>query len=183
MPQILNLSPFSYVILGDVNRDGSARNDLVFIPKNASDINLVDITDANNNVTVSRELQWQQLNAFIEGDPYLSKNRGKFAERNGARTPWNHTIDMNLAFENTFGTKGRLQVSLDIFNVANLINRNLGKQYFVPNLENSSFSLLNFVRIENNQPIYQFNNPQGKPWQIDTVASRWQAQLGVKYSF
>ena len=38
-------SPFSFVYGGDVNRDGSAKNDLLFVPADASQIQLTLITN------------------------------------------------------------------------------------------------------------------------------------------
>jgi len=46
-------SPFSYVYRGDLNRDGSSRNDIIYVPNEASEINLIAITDALGNVVVS----------------------------------------------------------------------------------------------------------------------------------
>jgi hypothetical protein len=44
--------------------------------------------------------QWTRMNAYIEGDEYLSSSRGQFAERNGAdRTDWSHIIDLKFAQE------------------------------------------------------------------------------------
>lgn len=177
-------SPFTFVYAGDVNRDGSSRNDLIFIPEERSDINLAPIMDDNNNVLVSAEQQWEQLDNYIENNKYLRNNRGTYAERNGARTPWNHSVDLNVSFEKNIGAKNKkLEISIDIFNAANIINKNWGEQHFVPNVENSSFSLLEFKGIVNNQAIFQFENPTGTPWQIDPIASRWQGQLGLKYIF
>ncbi len=173
-------SPFSYVYEGDVNRDGSAKNDILYIPRNQSEIVLQDIVTPNG--TVSAQTQWQQLDAYINNDSFLSENRGKYAERNAARTPWNHQVDAKIVYERKIGTKS-VEFSIDIFNLGNLINKNWGAQYFVPNVNNSSFALLDFVRIENGKPVYQFNNPQGKPWLVDTVNSRWQAQFGINVYF
>ena len=39
-------SPFSFVYEGDVSRDGSAKNDLLFVPADASQIQLTLITNA-----------------------------------------------------------------------------------------------------------------------------------------
>jgi len=70
-----------------------------------------------------------------------------------------------------------------VFNVLNLVNRNWGKLVYVPNVVNSSFSLLNFRGIENNEPTYQFNITDNTPWVVDTENSRWKAQFGITYSF
>ncbi len=177
-------SPYSFVYEGDVNRDGSAKNDLIFIPKNRSDIRLASIRGNNNEVLVSEDMQWQQLNAYIESNPYLRQNRGSYAERNAARTPWNHQLDMRVSSKKgLFNIKNQVEMTLDIFNFGNLVNRNWGKQHFVPNVQNSGFGLIDFVSIEDNQPVFQFKNPQGTPWLIDPINSRWQMQVGLNYSF
>ena len=179
-------SPYSYTYEGDINRDGSSKNDLLFIPSSKGDIVLTDITDGNGNVVSSADNQWIQLDNYIENDPYLSENRGKYAERNGARTPWNYRMDVRLAHRLYLSPEKNtkhFEFTLDIINFPNLINRHWGHQYFVPNNTNSSYQLIELDKIENNQPVYQFKNPDGKPWQTDQLNSRWQAQIGIRYTF
>ncbi len=177
-------SPFSYVYQGDLNRDGSSRNDVIYVPRDASEINLIDITDTNGNITVSATEQWERLDAFIEKDPYLRKRRGRTAERNGARTPWNHELDMKLEYALTLKQGKRISLSLDMLNVFNFINKDWGRLVFVPNVVNSSFSLLNFRGINNNEPQFQFNIPEETtPYVTDLFNSRWRAQVGVTYQF
>ncbi len=177
-------SPYTVVYQGDVNRDGSSRNDLVYIPANQSEIQLQDITDASGTIITSAQEQWNQLNNFIENNDYLKENRGSYAERNGGRTPWNHQLDAKVLFNIPFKNNHNLQVSLDIFNVLNLLNKDWGRLVFVPNVVNSNFNLLEFKGVENNQPIYQFTlDENAKPWVLDAINSRWKAQLGLKYQF
>ncbi len=59
---------------GDLNGNGESDNNLIYIPASSSEINL------NDN-------SYAELDAYIEADPYLSKHRGEYAERNGARSP------------------------------------------------------------------------------------------------
>ncbi|SHG59274.1 TonB-dependent receptor [Flagellimonas flava] len=176
-------SPFSFVYQGDVNRDGSSRNDLIYIPRDASEINLIDITDGNGNVTQTAAQQWERLNAFIESNDYLKENRGGYAERNESKTPWNHRLDAKLAYDLNLKGKGRLRFSMDIFNVFNLINKDWGRLVFVPNVVNSNFSLLRFTGIENNQPTFQYSNTDDTPWVVDNQNSRWSMQFGASYRF
>lgn len=176
-------SPFTFVNQGDVNRDGSSRNDLVYIPRNSDEINLVDITDNSGAIVTTAEEQWINLNNYINNNDYLKSRRGQYAERNGAKTPWNHRLDSRLEFGIDLKGDQKLNISLDVFNIFNLINRNWGKLVFVPNVVNSSFSLLNFRGIVNNQPTYQFNVTDNTPWVVDTENSRWRAQLGINYQF
>lgn len=176
-------SPYSVVYQGDVNNDGSSRNDLVYIPTDISEIQLVDITDASGNLVTSAVAQWNQLNSFIENNDYLKENRGNYAERNGGRTPWNHQLDAKFNY-NIPLKKNSLNISLDVFNVLNLINNNWGRLVFVPNVTNSNFNLLELQGVENNDPVYQFTlDEDATPWVIDAINSRWKAQLGVKYQF
>ncbi len=177
-------SPFSYVYQGDLNRDGSSRNDIIYVPRDATEINLINITDGAGNVTVTAAEQWENLNAFIEQDSYLRKRRGQIAERNGARTPWNHELDMKLEYALKLKNGDGISLSFDMLNVFNFINKDWGRLVFVPNVVNSSFSLLNFRGIENNEPQFQFNIPEGTdPYVTDLFNSRWRAQLGMKYNF
>ncbi len=177
-------SPYSVVYQGDVNRDGSSRNDLVYIPANQSEIQLADITDTNGNILVSAEEQWTRLDNFINNNNYLRENRGSYAERNGGRTPWNHQLDAKFVLNIPLKNNDNLQVSFDVFNVLNLLNKNWGRLVFVPNVVNSNFNLLEFQGVQNNQPVYQFTlDENAKPWVLDVINSRWKAQLGLKYSF
>ena len=84
-------SPFTFVYNNNNNRFGNGQQNvqLAYIPRDANDINLVDIK-ANGVVTASAGQQRQQLNDYINNDAYLSIRRGQYAERNAARTPWNN---------------------------------------------------------------------------------------------
>ena len=180
-------SPFSFVYQGDLNNDGSSRNDLIYIPNTSDDIALVDIIDANGTLLSASE-QWNNLNEYISNNDYLSANRGEFSVRNGATTPWNHQLDMKIEFGQYLlknnRLNNRLSLSLDIFNVFNLLNKDWGNLVFVPNVVNSSVSLLNFQGVADNVPQYSFNIPADQqPWIVDSFNSRWRMQVGVKYDF
>ncbi len=176
-------SPYSFVYQGDLNRDGSSRNDLIYIPADASEIQLVDITDAQGNTLTATE-QWQRLDSYISRINYLDGRRGSYAERNGSKTPWNHQLDMKLEWAIALPKAKRVTLSADVFNVFNLVNPNWGALFFVPNVVNSSFSLLQFEGIDNNVPQFSFNIPvEQDPWIVDTFNSRWRIQLGAKVDF
>ena len=178
-------NPFSFVYIGDVNRDGSGNNDLVYVPVSQADANLIDVKDAMGNVTLSVAEQWANLSKYINNDKYLSKRKGGYAERNGARTPWNQQLDCKIS--HTFlvnNHKQSLSFSLDVFNLSNLINRNWGRQYFVPNVLNGNYQLLTLQSSTNStKPNYVFNNPTTTAWQIDPILSRAQGQLSARFSF
>ena len=176
-------SPYSVVYQGDLNGDGSSRNDLIYIPRDINEINLVN-TINSDGVVVTPEEQWQQLDQYISTIKYLDNRRGDYAERNGAKTPWNHQLDMKIEWKRSIFNKKVVTLSLDLFNVLNIVNPNWGRLVFVPNVVNSSFSLLKFQGIENNTPQFSFDIPaEETPWVVDAFNSRWRIQGGVKIDF
>jgi Carboxypeptidase regulatory-like domain len=175
-------SPFTYTYASDINRDGSSTNDLLFIPKTPDQIALVDIKNAAGVVTTTANEQWQQLNAYIEADDYLKQHRGEHAERNGARTPWNSQIDIHFSQDIRIA-KTNFQMTFDIINAGNLVNKNGGQQTFVANTLNSGYQLITVASVTNDQATYRFNNPTTQPYQVDPIASKWQGQLGIRWIF
>ena len=182
-------SPFSYVYSGDLNNDGSSNNDLIYIPKTASDITLIPSARPTGQTDTRTPAQiWEQLDAFISSDPYLNSHRGQVSERNGARTPWNHRVDLRVAQDihlTQGATPHNLQVTLDVVNLGNLLNKSWGKYYFVPNLNNQNVYPLAYRsgRAVGAVPSFSFDPIAGKPYQTDDLQSRWQMQAGMRYTF
>jgi len=131
---------------------------------------------------------------FIANNDYLNSRRGKFTERNGATTPWNIQSDMRIMDEIKI-KDGKdfthtLQFSISIINVGNMINKNWGRSYFVPNTFNSTANVglsktgtLPTGGANGGDPYYNFVTPTTTPYTVDQFASRFQAQFGVRYSF
>ena len=117
----------SYVFAGDMNGDGASNNDLIYIPKNTSEMNFVPFTASGQTYTAAD--QAAAFDAYISQDPYLSKHRGGYAERNGLMMPlWKH-LDLSLSqdvFHKISGRKHSGQVRLDVTNFGNLVNHSWG---------------------------------------------------------
>ena len=75
---------YSYCYNGDANGDSQFFNDLMYIPANFDEVKDHLLPGDFD----SQEDAWKAMNAFIEQDPYLSKHRGEYAERNGAVAPF-----------------------------------------------------------------------------------------------
>ena len=117
---------FSYTYGSDFNRDG-VNNDLIYIPKNPSEITFSSKTVSG--VTFTPQQQSDLFFAYIAQDKYLSKHMGEYAERNGASTPWRNQVDVKFLqdlFVNVGKKRNTIQFSLDIFNFGNLINSSWG---------------------------------------------------------
>jgi len=196
------LGRFSYTYVGDMNGDGQT-NDLVYIPRSREEINLRDVTltAAQGGGVYSADQQYADLDKYISQDSYLKDHRGQYAERNGAELPWLHQVDVKLLqdlFVNLGENRNTLQLSVDIFNVGNLLNSKWGT------LETPNRSgLLSFNSYNTaGQPVYTFPylanpaaatattpavaaTPLGSTFRdnVGSISSRWQMQVGVRYIF
>ncbi|GAC1379117.1 MAG: carboxypeptidase regulatory-like domain-containing protein [Ginsengibacter sp.] len=195
-------NPYSVVYASGGNPFNNAANAaLPYIPKDRNDITLV------NKPGYSADQQYSDLSAFIDGDKYLKTRRGQYAERNALHTPWNKELDMKIMHEFKLSKKDKsksIDISLDIFNLGNLINKDWGHIAFVTNVNNYTVNLLNFAVDPNNinaanptgipigkpssgyKPAFTFNKPNGiggQYYTVDPINSRWQGQLGVKLNF
>ncbi len=173
---------YSYVYAGDLNNDAIANNDLLYVPENSSDINLVEYVDGDGNTVTTAE-QWTALNAFIEQDDYLSERRGQYAERNGAMLPWFTTFDIRLAQDFEFNIKGKenkFQLTFDLLNAGNLINSEWGVRQYA-----RTYTPITVDGVDaNNVPTFTFD-PDLKESYVDDVSinSKWQLQIGFRYIF
>lgn len=179
-------SRFSYTYLGDVNGDGSAINDLIYIPRSPAEINFAPITDGAGTVISTAEQQWDAFNAFIEQDDYLRKHRGKIAERNAGIHPWFSSIDLRVLQDFALHIKEQkhtFQLSLDILNLGNLLNSSWGvRKTVAPNARTPLLFTEQFTA--DGAPILQFPTAVPSTFIDDTsMNSRWQAQVGLRYLF
>ena len=172
-------SPFTYLVNGDLNSDGNFGNDLIYIPRNTNEIKFIDRL-SGTTVLATAAQQTEAFERFITNNDYLSERRGQYSERNGARTPFTHVVDARVAqdfFVNLAGKKHSLQFTFDIFNLTNLINNDWGRQYSVGN---QAFSVLQTV-TRGTLKGYNFNQSV-TPFNV-TFGSRWQGQVGLRYTF
>jgi hypothetical protein len=195
---------FSYVYNGDINREdvsGGQNTDLIYIPRDATDpneIRFLENYERSPGVFITAEQQGQEFEAFIRSQKYLNDRRGQYAERNGARTPFTHQFDVKIVqdiFTNIGKSKNTLQVTFDVLNVANLINKDWGKRYLPGTSSFSSFfdntfqvlRLRNQANLQTDQPIFTFDPvPNNEPWNLSDEAiggSRWVGQIGIRYIF
>lgn len=175
--------PLSYIYNADMNNDGSV-NDLIYIPATQSDINLIAIT-GTTPLTVAE--QWTALDAFISNDPYLSKHRGEYAERNGARSPFQHNFDFRIMQEfkvKVGGSTNKLQVSFDILNVGNMLNKKWGHVMYA---SNQQWSIINYKgQVTTTTPTFTYDasgQTNGNPYYLSDYSSRYRGQIGLRYIF
>ncbi len=118
---------FSYVYSTNIARDGAGSNNLIYVPRSPSEI--VFVNQTVNSVLWTAQQQSDAFFAYIDQDKYLRTRKGKYAERNGAVYPWANKVDLKIQqdfFVNVAGKRNTIQLSLDILNVGNLLNKNWG---------------------------------------------------------
>ncbi len=187
-------NPYSYIIAGGSARNlnnetgsTSANRSLIYIPDSQNDINLVDYEVNGNTVTAAQ--QWNNLNSFIEDDPYLTENRGGYAEKNASFGPFSHIFDVAIRQDfglTVGGQRHRFQVSLDIANFGNMLNNEWGTRYSIP----GAFAYYYLYQFEGyaddgTTPEFTYRNDETglDDFDISDLGSRWRMLLGLRYMF
>ena len=164
---------YSLLVNADINGDfvgqSGVRNDLAFVfdPNNPN-------TPENLRTGINQVLNESDSRA----KDYIRESFGRIAERNGGENKaLVGTVDVRLMkVFRTFGTQS-LELSVDVFNFANLLNKNWGGNF---NLGNQS--LLNVTGFDPNTQryVYAVNSNVGV---IQKNGTPYQIQLGARYAF
>lgn len=181
---------FSYVYSTNIARDGAGSNNLIYVPKDPSEITFVNQT-VNGEVWTLEDQSTAFFN-YIAQDKYLKSRQGDYAERNGAVLPWVNKIDMKLTqdfFVNVKGKRNTIQLSLDVLNFGNLLNKNWGTVPFYnqgnilvmtnPTLVTATGTVKPTFRLN------PYNNTMLSKTFSDNVSyiSTYSMQFGIRYIF
>jgi hypothetical protein len=184
-----NQGRFTYTYNGDMNGDGVNGNDLLYVPRNTSEMLFLPLTVGTRTFTPQE--QAEAFERFIQQDKYLSSRRGQYAERNGALLPWIYQADFSIIqdfYVKIGGKKNTIQIRGDIFNVGNLLNKNWGTGV-------SIFTTTPLAAAgANAQGVPQFRMvnvgtttnpllPSETFRQRASLSDVWQAQFSVRYIF
>lgn len=189
-------SPYVIEMYGDMNGDGARGNDLMWIPtdEQIDKMHFVATTVNNSNNTyplitrvlgegykgnLSEEQQRALLKQWIAEDPYMRDHRGQYFERYADNLAFEHHFDLHFAQKYSFKVAGQinsLELSFDIINLGNLLNKDWGHtygdgfgRYFSPfNYEGDG--MFKFDGTHVNRDYNSYN-------------SRWRGQIGLRYTF
>jgi hypothetical protein len=206
---------FSYVYLGDINGDDgttatfvntSGGNDLIHLPTSAADFAPVYAKNSAGKyiVSITPEDQYKGFQDYMNTTGYTKENQGKNTARNGARLPWENHFDLKFVQGVKFAKEHSLELSLNIFNISNMISNNWGRSYYLLNQEAQPLNVANptktgydtsvpadqqYTTFDPGHPKVTFNPATGlnkytgKPWGYSDFLSRWNMQIGLRYSF
>ncbi|MEX2154325.1 MAG: carboxypeptidase regulatory-like domain-containing protein [Gemmatimonadaceae bacterium] len=175
----------SYVFANDVNGDGGSLNDLIYVPKDKSEMNFATFTASGRTFTAAEQADaWE---AFIQQDDYLSSHRGQYAERGAVFLPFLHRADLSFSQDVErawMGNRNSLQVRLDFLNFTNLLNHNWGvgqRSVTLQPLTNGAVdaggALAYRLRVINNQLITSSRE------QSAGLSDVYRIQMTVRYNF
>ena len=117
----------SYTFNGDANNDGGTANDLIYVPRDASEMNFTAFTASGRTFSVAEQVA--AFEAYIQQDSYLKNRRGEYAERGGLAMPIGSKVDLSIAqqvFGNISGRRNTGEIRMDITNFGNLLNSDWG---------------------------------------------------------
>ncbi|WP_299672054.1 TonB-dependent receptor [uncultured Polaribacter sp.] len=154
------------------NGDFNLRNDMAYIFDPNDPNTPQDIVDGYNEILNDPETS----NGF---KTYLQNSYGGFAERNGGKNPFRTLVDLRLQKKfQPKNTKHALELSVDIFNFTNLLNKEWGRT-------NNYGRRLDFMRITGFNPTtnsYEYSVQTGAGTE-PINGTPWRLQFGARYSF
>jgi Carboxypeptidase regulatory-like domain len=193
-------STASYVFAGDMNGDGAAGNDLIYIPRNTSEMNFVDIPATATTRGFTAAEQTAAFEAYIQQDKYLSEHRGQYAERGGIFYPIAKRMDLSIVqdvFHDIGGKRNAGQFRIDFTNFGNLLNHNWGvsQRLVVPTTQAEGAQLLTNpgvdaqgratyrLAVANGQLVTKTFQPNTNLFSDTRGSDVYQFMLSFRYSF
>jgi outer membrane receptor for ferrienterochelin and colicin len=170
--------PYSLLMGGDVNGDGQATNDLLFVPADGNAI-ILQSASAGNPV-----IPYERFAAFLRSAG-INPTAGRILDRNESDEPWSHQLDVHYGLEVPIRVV-RAELTFDVLNALNLINKDWG-QVRTSGLQ--TYTPVNYIGQDaaTGKPIYREAAANrlipGGQFTTADLRSRWQAKLGLRLSF
>ena len=160
-------------LLGDLNADGTAANDPIYVPRNANDPSEVVFAGADSAA------QAAAFEKFIRETQCLQRQRGRIVARNSCRGPWVNTSNASVrqSLQTVRGHDVSLQ--LEVFNLLNLLNSSWG----LLRLPNATvLRHTGQTAGTATQPTFYFDAAKAGT-STQNLESGYQLQLSLRYSF
>lgn len=170
-------SPYSLYVSGtDMNGDGYSGNELMYIPTDEQ-VNQMTFVDANG---IDAETQRANFKQWLGSQRYVKDHRGEYYERYADNMPFESHFDFHFAEEIKVVKDHRLEISFDIMNVANLLNKDWGRSYGSSSYVSVYKSPLNY---EGSGKFSYTKTPDYDIFDVVDLYSRWRGQISLKYTF
>jgi Carboxypeptidase regulatory-like domain len=154
---------------GSVNGDVQNFNDILYLPT------------ATDNLVYTNGT-YADLARFLNNHECTASQIGKIMERNSCRSPWSTTLDARIAIGLPF-KKTKSEITLDIINLANLMDTNSGVFRYANFNDIAPVSATAQNGVVTGMNLATLNSASFSEFTIGDLRSRWQLQLGARVRF
>jgi hypothetical protein len=174
--------PYSWTFNNDMNGDGVASNDLMYIPSAPGSGEVIFRGDtATSKVNETRF--WEVVNQYSE----LSRYAGGVTKRQDATAPWTNSIDLRLSQELPGFWKGHKGAFvLDFMNFGNMLNRKWGRinEVSFASAGGNARSFVDYAGMQDGKYVYQMR-AQVEDYIVKQTKgeSQWAVQATLRYEF
>jgi outer membrane receptor for ferrienterochelin and colicin len=182
--------PYSFTYSADINGDGRAFNDLIYVPRDDDYGVKVIVPQPKGTDLRTSEQVWTQIMQLIDSNPILKEYQGRILPRNIMREPWVYQLDMRITQRLPGFSTGWFDVTLDIQNVLNMLSSSWGIQRYVDFQDfglfgadvtgGKAYDSQGRLRMTYSEPT---RNGQAGVYTTDNYYSRWRMQLGLRFTF
>ena len=170
---------YSWTFNNDLNGDGLAGNDLMYIPSAPGSGEVVFAGGAAEEARF-----W----AYVAQFPELNGSKGKVVKRNGSFAPFTNSFDLRLSQEVPgFTSKQKGTFTFDILNVGNLLNSKWGRteEIAFQSAGGGARSFVNYKGLTaDGKYIYSMmTTPEELITRQARGESQWAVQVTLKYDF
>jgi len=161
---------YTMYVNGNVNGDFVATNDLAYVYDPKGEATPQYLKDGINAIL-------SNPNVENSAKTYIRSNFGKIAERNGGVNPFYGVFDLRLSKKIKTFRNQYLELSADMFNVLNAVNKEWGVNH---NVGNTNLYTVKSFDAATNTFKYAVNTNAG----VSALSGNpYQVQIGIRYGF
>jgi hypothetical protein len=186
--------PYSLLMNGDPNRDGSQNNDLLFVPGANGLILCPTTANGAPNATAPCRTSAGATVAPLDNNTFynflqsvgLDPTSGQILSRNNLRQPWTRRMDLHYEIGLPQVYSARVLIQADVLNVFNIFDKDAGIQRFVTN---STYFPITYNGQDpaTGKAVYReaaaSRLTPGTQYSTANLPSRWQGRLGLRVNF
>ena len=170
--------PYSWTYYNDLNGDGLAGNDLMYVPKAPGSGEVVFAGGA------AEEARFWEI---VNGNKALSAAKGRVVGRNSAYAPWVNSFDLRVSQEVPgFMAKHKGVLAIDFLNFGNLLNKKWGQinEVAFQSAGGSARSFVNYKGLDaSGKYIYSLGSLEDYTTRQSRGESQWAVQVTLRYEF
>lgn len=182
-------NPYSLLMGGDVNKDGTANDDLLYVPGTGNYIlcpsNAKSPTAASPCGAGISPIAGSQFDNFLHSVG-IDPTKPQILSRNNLYMPWIRRLDFHYELGLPQYRSARLMITADVLNLLNMFNKNWGVANYV---NFNTYTVVSYQGQDptSGKPVYRAAsasalNP-GNQFSLANIPSRWQGRLGLRVNF